>query len=327
MSVLVEALTLVVQRVSLDREYPHGADGFLRDVATIGDPPCFACADDDQLLNLSCRDRRHAQPLVERLLAHGLGEESDADVGDFVLVDQLRGPLVSCPWLEWTRADGVTYAWIAGEAPGELAAPSGWNPGAADADAQGRLFRLSSDDRVETYLDLDTAGQIEVPIAPDLLSDVPPAIPAVTPLFDALLEAFRDTGWSYYSADAPGVSVNLSGDEAAYCCRYVAYEESELLVCCVRSPMNVPKRARRRAMEYISRANFGLMYGAFEMDLDDGRLFFRTAIDVEGVMPTTAMVRNMAGCGVGQLDRFLPGLMDVVYARRAPAQAIADARR
>ena len=59
---------------------------------------------------------------------------------------------------------------------------------------------------------------------------------------------------------------------------------------------------------------------------DDGRLFFRTAIDVEGVMPTTAMVRNMSGCGVSQFDRFLPGLMEVIYARRAPAQAIADGR-
>lgn len=193
---------------------------------------------------------------------------------------------------------------------------------AGPSDGEQRLFRLAVDEHVETYLDLETAEQIEVPVSPEDGEAGPVAGPTFTPIHDSLLEAFADRGWYHYNSDAPGVTVNLTGDQAVFTCRYVAYEESQLIACCVRVPMTIPKSSRRRAMEYITRVNFGISYGALEMDLDDGRMFYRTSLDVEDGRPTTAMVCNMAGCGVGQLDRFLPGLMEVVYARKAPAEAV-----
>lgn len=302
MSVLVEALTLVVRRTSLELAFPGGAEAFLSQASELPHPPRFACNDDPHLVNVSFEEPAHAYAAIRLLEANGLVELCEDGAEDFVKVDQCDGPSLPCTWLEWERfTDAVTVAWVAGAEPGELAAPEGWEPAAQPE---------SEDD-----VDVDDAED-----APELWTgtDAEDAMP----LHAAVMTALADAGWTTYLATPPAVMVDLRGEHALYTCRWFCSQPLDAIVCYTRLPLIVPQPARCDAMEFITRANYGLMMGSFELSLDEGHLFFRATCPVQDGVVTTPMVCELANVGVWAFDRYMPKLLEVVYGSSSAADAV-----
>ena len=82
---------------------------------------------------------------------------------------------------------------------------------------------------------------------------------------------------------------------------------------------------RGLAAEYLTRANYGLSIGNFEMDFEDGEVRYKTSIDVEGGELTQGMIKNLVYSNCATTDRYLHGLMKVVYGNADPASAVRDA--
>lgn len=55
--------------------------------------------------------------------------------------------------------------------------------------------------------------------------------------------------------------------------------------------MNVPEDRRLALAEFLTRANYGLFIGNFEMDWQDGEVRYKTSIDVAGDRLSTALVQ------------------------------------
>lgn len=111
MSVLIEALTLVVRKEQLDMRYPGGSTAFLEATLRLESPPRFVCCGDSHLVNLSFSDPDHLEPAAELLREQGFIDVDDGVVVDMAYVDQRYGPSMPCSWLEWKRhPDGFTYA-------------------------------------------------------------------------------------------------------------------------------------------------------------------------------------------------------------------------
>ncbi len=45
--------------------------------------------------------------------------------------------------------------------------------------------------------------------------------------------------------------------------------------------------------EFITRANFGIVIGNFEIDFSDGEIRYKTSIDVEGDRPSFALIKRL----------------------------------
>ena len=185
------------------------------------------------------------------------------------------------------------------------------------------MFRLSSDEGIETYLDLSTGEQFDVPV--DVEVEPEPELPMPTPLFDAMMEALFETSWVMYLVKQPTAMVDLRGEQALYSSRYFASEGPRTIVCSTRCPVRIPKRTRRKAMEFITRANFGLLFGGFEMSLDDGAMYYRTSCNIADGALTMEMVGDLAWAGVFAFDRYLPRLLEVVYGKRPVDEAVREA--
>ena len=74
--------------------------------------------------------------------------------------------------------------------------------------------------------------------------------------------------------------------------------------------------------EFITRANYGLKVGNFEMDMDDGEVRFKTSIDVEKDQLNRTQVSNLVYANVWTMDRYLPGIFSVIYGSENPRQAV-----
>eukprot|EP01113_Clastostelium_recurvatum_P036365 TRINITY_DN516_c0_g2_i1.p1 TRINITY_DN516_c0_g2~~TRINITY_DN516_c0_g2_i1.p1 ORF type:complete len:155 (-),score=27.95 TRINITY_DN516_c0_g2_i1:145-609(-) len=75
-------------------------------------------------------------------------------------------------------------------------------------------------------------------------------------------------------------------------------------------PQNVPEKSRKRMIEYITRANYGLGHGCFKMDERDGEIEFQSSMDVEGCNEADIMLllEFYVGVSSGTWDKYEKGV-------------------
>jgi hypothetical protein len=112
------------------------------------------------------------------------------------------------------------------------------------------------------------------------------------------------------------------GKNGSFNCSAHIHEEQSLLIFYAVCPSNAPEDRRPAAAEYITRANYGLYVGNFEMDYTDGDIRYKSSIDVENSELAPALIHNVVYASVWMMDRYLPGLMQVIYNNIEPAEAI-----
>lgn len=143
------------------------------------------------------------------------------------------------------------------------------------------------------------------------------------PIFDDLVEFFTGDDWSPEQIeDEPVLSMNFEGEHGSWTCLAFAYDDRERVVFTSLLPVEVPEEKRLAAAEFLTRANFGMEIGNFDMDFSDGAVQFRTSIDIEGGELTPKMIQNLAYLNVTVSDQYLPGLVMVVEGEAAPVEAI-----
>lgn len=91
------------------------------------------------------------------------------------------------------------------------------------------------------------------------------------------------------------------------------------------SPVSVPKDdpiAMSAMLDFISRANYGLANGNFEVDVRDGEIRYKTFLDcTEGIPPFGAIERNLM-IPVLMFERYGQGILHVCMSLSTPQQAI-----
>lgn len=130
----------------------------------------------------------------------------------------------------------------------------------------------------------------------------------------AVVAAFLEgQGWAH--EQLPGgvvMSFPFQGDEERWVCYAQAQEEHQRVTFYSVCPFNIPAEQRLAAAEFITRVNYGLIVGNFELDLDDGELRFKTSLDVKGATLTQALVERAVVPNLHAMNTYLPGLAAIV---------------
>lgn len=66
-----------------------------------------------------------------------------------------------------------------------------------------------------------------------------------------------------------------------------------------------------------------MIIGAFEIDLDDGEVRFRTSIDLDGLELSDEALENLFGHNFHVMGTYLPAIVAVSAGKSEPADAIA----
>jgi hypothetical protein len=121
----------------------------------------------------------------------------------------------------------------------------------------------------------------------------------------------------------PMIQTRFEGENGRWACLVQAREEQTQCVVYSLCPVKVPDDKLQAMAELLTRANYGLVIGNFEMDFRDGEVRYKTSIDFEGDQLSTALVRQLLYANVLTMDRYLPAIMRVIHADVSPAEAIA----
>lgn len=139
--------------------------------------------------------------------------------------------------------------------------------------------------------------------------------------FMMLQNWFSDDGWGVdASAEHLLVRTGINGEHGKF--RLYAHIQGDNLVVHSVSPTHIPAKGRGAVAEYLTRANYGLVLGNFEMDWNDGEVRYKTSFRWKdaGLNPQT--IHGLVYVNCAMMDRYYPGLMSVLYGGATPEQAI-----
>lgn len=182
------------------------------------------------------------------------------------------------------------------------------------AEEQNGFHKNESDDDAVPI----TPPPAEEPTAPSDKGDA-----AMGLIFDAVVQYLEDDDWKFniIKEDA-ALMLSFRGKAGSWQCLASVEEEKSWLSFYSILPSNVPEDKRDPVGEFLTRANYGLVIGNFEMDYTDGEVRYKTSVDIEGGELTTKMIENLIHANLMTMDRYFPGIMSVLYADAEPAEAV-----
>ena len=90
--------------------------------------------------------------------------------------------------------------------------------------------------------------------------------------------------------------------------------------------LQADEECRQRVAEYITRANYGLRYGCFEMDFRDGEIRYNLPMDCQDrTSLSTDLVIKSIMIPMQMFERYGDGLVAVMYGFKTPEEAIKEA--
>jgi hypothetical protein len=136
---------------------------------------------------------------------------------------------------------------------------------------------------------------------------------------------FTEDGWSFEQMpERPILRLPFQGKGGRWNCYAqirVTRDVEQILFYSV-LPLNVPADKLSAIAEFITRANYGMALGNFELDFNDGEVRYKTSIDVTDTEITGNLLRPVIYTNVLMMDKYMSGLMAVVYADMSPAEAV-----
>lgn len=138
-------------------------------------------------------------------------------------------------------------------------------------------------------------------------------------LFATILAAFRSAGWAY--AEVEGREVIRAGFEAHHTrveLHVQAFENMSAVSVVAESQEATTDPAKReRLAELAMRVNQTLTVGNFELNWDDGRMFFRCTNLFPTSQGSADLIQGMVHNTVGEMDRMAP-LVAVLHRTEGP---------
>ncbi|MEJ2209732.1 MAG: YbjN domain-containing protein [Anaerolineae bacterium] len=141
--------------------------------------------------------------------------------------------------------------------------------------------------------------------------------------FATLGQFLEEDGWYPQQLEDRNIyRMGFAGNNGDTTCYAQVLVDLEIFLFYVQWPVKVPEDARLAAAEYLTRANYGLRIGNFEMDFSDGEVRYKSSLDFEGATLTPDLIKHAIYPAVQTMDRYLPGLMAVMYGGKPAAEAI-----
>ncbi len=151
----------------------------------------------------------------------------------------------------------------------------------------------------------------------------PEDIPSTQPIFAAIVNFFTEDNWHYAHLEKQSaLRLAFKGKNDQYDCYAQAIESQQQFIFYCLCPMKIPKSKRRAVGEFLSRANYGMIIGNFELNFDDGEIRYKTSTAVKNHSLDSDTIKQLVYTNVNMMDEYLPGIIAVTKGGVSPADAI-----
>ena len=150
----------------------------------------------------------------------------------------------------------------------------------------------------------------------------PQDTPSTHPIFRAVVNFFKEDNWHYVQINGQSaLRLAFEGKNGKYDRYARAREQQKQFVFYSLCPINSPEQKCRAVGEFISRANYGMIIGNFELNFNTGEIRYKTSIDVEENL-SSVLIKRLVYTNVTMIDEYLPGIRSVIDNNVSPEDAI-----
>lgn len=125
-------------------------------------------------------------------------------------------------------------------------------------------------------------------------------------------EFFDEDDWEFIQIEPGLLQLAFQGENGRWRCYARIHEQEKQFIFYSICPLVVAEEDRMLMAEFLTKANYGMILGNFELDFTDGEIRYKTSIDVEGDRLTLALVRSLVYANVTIMDRYLLGIVAVL---------------
>jgi hypothetical protein len=143
----------------------------------------------------------------------------------------------------------------------------------------------------------------------DTFAELVQTNPSSDTLLSQIITFFTEDDWSFTKLQGESaLRMAFEGENGEWACYAKAREEQEQFIFYSICPIAAPEDQRSAIAEFLTRANYGMTIGNFELDYTDGEIRYKTSIDVEGEKLTSALIKRLVYTNVAMMDEYLPGI-------------------
>ena len=144
-------------------------------------------------------------------------------------------------------------------------------------------------------------------------------------IYAAIVSFLESDEWPFSVVEEGRVlRTAFKGDSMQFNCYVQARQDQQQMLFYSVCPQNAPEEKRTAIAEFVTRANYGMIMGNFELDFTDGEIRYKTSLDSNGEPLTEALIRPVVYANVMMMAKYLPGIMKLVYGDDAPAAVIEE---
>jgi hypothetical protein len=122
--------------------------------------------------------------------------------------------------------------------------------------------------------------------------------------------------------DTNALHMTYQGENGVFTCIAQVLEDSRTILFYSLCPVEFSQEQYDGVLEFIARANHGLINGCFELDFIDGEVRYRTSLTLPDIDPTHNCIRQVVYDGVTTMDLYLPGLNALASGEASAIEAI-----
>jgi hypothetical protein len=145
---------------------------------------------------------------------------------------------------------------------------------------------------------------------------------SIKPIALEVVAAFlSQEGWPYEEVGG-FLRCRFKGSSGEWTCLAHTIPDSEQCLFYSVAPRRAPEILRPAVAEYLTRANWGLLIGNFELDYGDGEIRYKTSIQLNGTELTGELLHPLIYGNVVAMDKYWPGVEAVIALTQTPLGAI-----
>ncbi|WP_017303712.1 YbjN domain-containing protein [Spirulina subsalsa] len=130
-------------------------------------------------------------------------------------------------------------------------------------------------------------------------------------------------GWQFSVLGDSVLRIDFNGESTTWVTLVKCIESYQQLLIYSICPNKVSVDRFEGVQEFLTRANFGLKFGNFEFDYRDGEVRFKTSVQFAGEVDPAAMIEECLSINVITFERYLGGLLQVMFTDISAEEAIA----
>jgi hypothetical protein len=145
--------------------------------------------------------------------------------------------------------------------------------------------------------------------------------------FKTVTKVLTDTGWKPEETEKEGVlRVDFSIDKLPIADAVADVRiDYERFLYYLNFRDHAPPKYRRETMEFVTRVNFDLVIGNFELNLDNGRVRFKASVDFTSTELTATLIRDAIKSAMDAVEQYADAIVEVMRGEKNAVNALKDA--